>query len=171
MSGPAIIPRRTFRVVALPPPAGGEGLSPPEAGELVNRHAGLVRVSETSAGMRDLLGREASDLRAAEAVAIFCYQAKKFLGALAAALGGLDTLIFTGGIGEHAAPVRWRICEGLEFLGLRLDGGRNAEHAPVVSCDGSPVTVRVISTDENVVIARHTHRLVRPTTKEGRSVK
>jgi acetate kinase len=142
-------------------------LSPPEVGELINRQAGLLGVSETSADMRDLLSREASDPRAAEAVALFCYQAKKFLGALAAVLGGLDTLIFTGGIGEHAATMRWRICEGLEFLGLRLDGSRNAEHAPAVSRDDSPLTVRVIPTDENLMIARHTRRLVRPMTKEG----
>src|SRR3712207_7927224 len=94
-------------------------LSPPEVGELINRQAGLLGISETSPDMRDLLSREASDPRAAEAVALFCYGAKKFLGALAAVLGGLDTLIFTGGIGEHAGPVRERVCEGLEFLGIR----------------------------------------------------
>jgi acetate kinase len=142
-------------------------LSPPELGELINSRAGLLGVSETTADMRDLLSREADDPRAAEAISLFCYGAKKFLGALAAALGGLDTLVFTGGIGEHAATVRWRICEGLEFLGLSLDGSRNAEHAPVVSPDDIPVTVRVIPTDENLMIIRHTRRLVRPTTKEG----
>jgi acetate kinase len=144
-----------------------KGLSPPEVGELINTQAGLLGVSATSADMRDLLNREANDSHAAEAVALFCYQAKKFLGALAAALGGLDTLVFTGGIGEHAATVRERICEGLEFLGLRLDGSRNVEHAPVVSRDDSPVTVRVIPTDEDLMIARHTRRLLMPTTKEG----
>jgi acetate kinase len=143
------------------------GLNPREIGELINRRAGLLGVSETSADMRDLLSRETSDPRAAEAVALFCYQAKKFLGALTAALGGLDTFVFTGGIGEHAAPVRWRICEGLEFLGIRLDPDRNAEHASIVSRDDTPVTVRVIPTDENLMIARHTLRLVAPTTKEG----
>jgi acetate kinase len=143
------------------------GLNPREIGELVNRRAGLLGVSETSADMRDLLSRETGDPRAAEAVALFCYQARKFLGALAAALGGLDTLVFTGGIGEHAAPVRWRICEGLEFLGIRLDEGRNAERASIVSRDDAPVTVRVIPTDENLMVARHTLRLVAPTTKEG----
>jgi acetate kinase len=143
------------------------GLSPPEIGELINRRAGLLGVSETSADMRDLLSREANDPRADEAISLFCYQAKKFLGALAAALGGFDTLIFTGGIGEHAAAVRWRICEGLEFLGLRPDGSRNAESAAIVSLDDAPVTVRVIPTDENLMIARHTRRLVRPMTKEG----
>jgi acetate kinase len=142
-------------------------LSSPEIGELINRRAGLLGVSETSADLRDLLSREANDPRADEAISLFCYQAKKFLGALAAALGGLDTLVFTGGIGEHAAPVRWRICEGLEFLGLRLDGSRNAESAAIVSVDDAPVTVRVTPTDENLMIARHTRQLVRSRTKEG----
>ena len=87
----------------------------------MNRQAGLLGVSGTSPDMRDLLERESADRHAAEAVALFCYQAKKYLGALVAALGGLDTLIFTGGIGEHAASVRQRICEGLEFFGIRLD--------------------------------------------------
>jgi len=143
-----------------------KGLSPPEIGELITKQAGLLGVSETSADMRDLLGREAGDPRAAEAVALFCYQAKKFLGALAAALGGLDTLVFTGGIGERAATVRWRICEGLEFLGIRLDPDHNAGHAPVISRVGDPVTIRVIPTDENLMVARHTRDLVRAT-KEG----
>ena len=142
-------------------------LSPPEVGALINRRAGLLGVSGTTADMRDLLNREATDPRAAEAVALFCYQAKKFLGALAAALGGLDTLVFTGGIGERAAPVRWRICEGLEFLGLKLDRSRNAEHAPIVSSADTPATVRVIPTDENLMVARHTRELVGPTTKKG----
>jgi len=143
-----------------------KGLSPPQLGDLVNKQAGLLGVSETSVDMRDLLGREANDSRAAEAISLFCYQAKKFLGALAAALGGLDALVFTGGIGEHAAHVRWRICEGLEFLGVRLDPDRNAEHASVISHNGTGVAVRVIPTDENLMVARHTRRLVAPTTKE-----
>jgi acetate kinase len=143
------------------------GLKPREIGELINRRAGLLGVSDTSADMRDLLSRETGDPRAAEAVTLFCYQAKKSLGALTAALGGLDALVFTGGIGENAAPVRWRICEGLEFVGIRLDPDRNAEHASIVSRDDTPVTVRVIPTDENLMVARHTLRLVAPTTKEG----
>jgi len=137
-------------------------LSPPQMGELINGRD----CSGTSADMRDLLSREESDPRAAEAVALFCYQAKKFLGALAAALGGLDALVFTGGIGEHAATVRWRICEGIEFLGVKLDESRNAEHSSVISRDGTPMTVRVIPTDENLMVARHTRQLVRPTTTE-----
>jgi acetate kinase len=135
------------------------GMTPTEIGELVNREAGLLGVSGKSADMRDLLRREAQGSQAAEAVSLFCYQAKKFLGALAAVLGGVDTLVFTGGIGEHAAPVRWRICEGLEFLGIRLSSHRNAAHAPIISFDDNPVTVRVMRTDEDLMIARHTRRL------------
>jgi acetate kinase len=143
------------------------GLTPTQVSDLVNKQAGLLGVSGTSADMRDLLGREASDARAADAVALFCYQAKKFLGALTAALGGLDALVFTGGIGEHSSTVQERICEGLGFLGIRLDPDRNAEHAPVISRDGDPVTVRVIPTDENLMVARHTRQLITPTPKEG----
>jgi acetate kinase len=143
------------------------GLTPTQVSDLVNKQAGLLGVSGTSADMRDLLGREASDARAADAVALFCYQAKRFLGALTAALGGLDALVFTGGIGEHSSTVQERICEGLGFLGIRLDPDRNAEHAPVISRDGDPVTVRVIPTDENLMVARHTRQLITPTPKEG----
>jgi acetate kinase len=140
------------------------GLKPREIGELINRRAGLLGVSGTSADMRDLLSRETGDPRAAEAVALFCYQAKKSLGALTAALGGLDALVFTGGIGEHSATVRWRICEDLAFLGIRLDRERNAAHAPVISREGGAVSVRVVRADENLMIARHTHRIA---TQEG----
>ena len=136
------------------------GLTPTEVSDLVNKQAGLLAVSETSADMQDLLEREAYDGRAAEAVALFCYQAKKFLGALAAALGGLDALVFTGGIGEHSATVRERICEGLEFLGIRLDNDRNAAHSRVISSDAAAVTVRVVPTDEDLMVARHTRRLI-----------
>ena len=143
------------------------GMTPAALNDLINRQSGLLGVSGMSADMRDLLGREADDPRAAEAVALFCYQAKKFLGALAVALVGLDTLVFTGGIGKRAARVRWRISEGLEFLGIQLDARRNAEHAPVISGDDSPMTVRVIPTDEDLMIGRHTRELVRIATKEG----
>jgi acetate kinase len=128
--------------------------------EMVNHEAGLLGVSETSSDMRDLLAREAQDTRAAEAVALFCYQAKKCLGSFAAALGGLDTLVFSGGIGENAAPVRARICEGLEFLGIQLSEARNAGAAPVISNDASRVVVRVIRTDEELMIARSTLRVL-----------
>ncbi len=127
---------------------------------LFNRQAGLLGISEASGDMRDLLTREATDPRAAEAIAVFSYQARKFLGALAVVLGGLDTVIFTGGIGEHAAPVRARICAGLEFLGIHLDPQGNAAHAPVISREGSAVTVRVMKTDEELMIARHVYRVI-----------
>jgi len=122
--------------------------------EMVNHKSGLLGVSETSSDMRDLLDHEKQDLRAAEAVALFCYQAKKWIGAYAAALGGLHTLVFAGGIGENAPAVRARICEGLSFLGLELNESRNAETAAVISPDASRVTVRVIRTDEERMIAR-----------------
>jgi acetate kinase len=137
------------------------GMSPAEVAELVNRRAGMLGVSGVSGDMRDLLAREASEPHAREAVDLFCYQARRFVGALAAALGGLDTLVFTAGIGEHAAPVRARIAAGLEFLGVELDAGRNAAHAPVISRDGSRVVVRVIPTDEDLMIARQVARLLR----------
>jgi acetate kinase len=135
-------------------------LTPTEVSDLLNKRAGVLGVSGTSADMRDLLEREAYDGHAAEAVALFCYQAKKFLGGLAAALGGLDALVFTGGIGEHAAPMRERVCEGLEFLGIRLDPDRNAAHAPVISSDDAAVSVRVVPTDEDLMVARHTRKLI-----------
>ncbi|MGA9778573.1 MAG: acetate/propionate family kinase [Verrucomicrobiia bacterium] len=122
--------------------------------EMVNHKSGLLGVSETSSDMRDLLAKQSRDLRAAEAVELFCYQAKKWIGAYAAALGGLDTLVFAGGIGENAPIVRERICEGLDFLGIELDRSRNAKTAAVISKNSSRVTVRVIRTDEELMIAR-----------------
>jgi len=128
--------------------------------DMVQHASGLLGISETSADMRDLLSREGDDVRAAEAVALFCYQAKKCVGAYAAALGGLDTLVFAGGIGEHASPVRARICEGLGFLGLQIDPARNAQHAAVISTETSRVTVRVMRTDEELMIARSVCRVL-----------
>src|SRR5262249_35176617 len=127
---------------------------------LVNSEAGLQGVAQTGHDMRDLLEREASDPRAADAVALFCYTARKHLGALVAVLGGLDTLIFTGGIGEHAAPVRARICAGLEFLGVTIDADRNRDHAALISPDRAPVAVRVMKTDEDRMLARHATRVL-----------
>src|SRR5580658_5891245 len=121
--------------------------------EMVNHQSGLLGISETSSDMRDLLNHKKTDVRAAEAVALFCYQAKKWIGSFAAALGGLDTLVFAGGIGENAPPVRARICEGLEFLGIRLDKARNKRNAAVISTNASAVKVRVIRTVEELMIA------------------
>jgi acetate kinase len=122
--------------------------------EMVNFQSGLLGVSETSSDMQDLLDREADDVRAAEAVALFCYQVRKWIGAFAAAMSGLDTLVFAGGIGEHAPLVRFRICRGLGFLGIEVDETQNASNAKVISLAGGPVTVRVIHTDEELMIAR-----------------
>jgi acetate kinase len=136
------------------------GLTLDSAGRVLNKESGLLAVSETSGDMQDLLARESSDARAAEAIDLFCYAARKSVGALAAALGGLDALVFTGGIGEHASPVRARICAGLGFLGIRIDSGRNSTSAPIISPDDSRVTVRVIPTDEDLMIARHTYAVL-----------
>jgi acetate kinase len=110
-----------------------EQMSAKQFEKMVNFESGLLGISETSSDMRDLLDREAQDVRAAEAVALFCYQIKKWIGAFAAALGGLDTLVFAGGIGENAPAGACRICDGLEFLGIELDQTRNAQNAPVIS--------------------------------------
>jgi acetate kinase len=133
--------------------------------DMVHYQSGLLGVSETSPDMRDLLAREAKDVRAAEAVALFCYQVKKWIGAYAAALGGLDTLVFAGGIGENAFPVRARICDDLQFLGIKLDANRNEAGAPVISTKASRVTIRVIRTDEEVTIARTVCRVLGLSTK------
>lgn len=122
--------------------------------EMVNYRSGLLGISETSSDMRDLLDHEVCDIRAAEAVSLFCYQVKKWIGAFAAALGGLDTLIFAGGIGEKAPVVRARICDGLSFLGVELEQGRNAANDGVISTPGGRVVVRVIHTDEQWMIAK-----------------
>jgi acetate kinase len=137
-----------------------EQMSAAQFQKMVNHESGLLGVSETSSDMRDLLERETQDIRAAEAVALFCYQAKKWIGAFAAALGGLDTLVFAGGIGENAPPVRERICDGLGFLGVELDRERNVKNAPLVSSDTVRVKVRVIHTDEELMIARSTARVL-----------
>ena len=110
--------------------------------------------------MRDLLDHEKKDVRAAEAVALFCHQAKKWIGSFAAALGGLDTLVFAGGIGENAPVVRARICEGLKFLGVKLDKARNKRNAVIISTNAGRVKVRVIRTDEELMIARSVSRKI-----------
>ena len=137
-----------------------ERMTAPQFHKMINHESGLLGVSEISADMRDLLAREADDVRAAEAVALFCYQAKKWVGAFAAALGGLDTLVFSAGIGERSASIRARVCEGLGFLGIELHDGRNAEHAAVISAEASRVTVRVIATNEELMIARSVSRVL-----------
>lgn len=130
---------------------------------MVNHDSGLQGISETTCDMRVLLARQDEDVRAAEAVAFFCYQARKAVCAMAGALEGIDTLVFSGGIGEHAPEVRARICDGLAFLGVRLDAERNAQNAGIISADGGAVGVRVIHTDEQRMIAEEVRRLLERT--------
>lgn len=139
--------------------AESEHMTSAEFRHMVNHESGLLGVSGSGSDMRDLIARSGKDARAAEAVELFCYQARKGIGAFVAALGGLDTLVFSGGIGENSPAVRDRICRGLGFLGIGLDASRNAESAPLISADGS-VRVRVIRTDEELMIARSVARLL-----------
>ena len=133
-----------------------EKLSPAQFDHLINHESGFAGISETSSDMRELLKTQNTDHRAADAVELFCYQTKKWIGSYTAVLGGLDTLVFSGGIGENAAEVRERICEGLQFLGIELDENRNKKHSSVISTDTSRVSVRVIPTNEELMIARLT---------------
>lgn len=137
-----------------------EGMSVDQFQRMVNSESGLLGVSEYSSDMRDLLEAERTNQKAAEAVAFFCYEVKKAIGSFAAALGGIETLVFSAGIGEHSPVVRARICEGLEFLGIALDPVRNKASAPVISTENSPVTVRVIQTDEEREIVESVVRLL-----------
>jgi acetate kinase len=137
-----------------------ERMTPTQFSEMVNHESGLLGVSELSADVRELLSQERDDVRATEAVELMCYQAKKWIGSFAAALGGLDTLVFAGGVGENAPLIRERICDGLGFLGIELDPGRNAENAAQISRTDGRVTVRVIRTDEELMIARSVVRIL-----------
>jgi acetate kinase len=127
---------------------------------MVNQHSGLMGVSETSGDMQELLAREASDPRAAEAVSLFCYQVKKWIGAYVAVLGGLDALVFSGGIGEHSPEIRRRACEGLECFGIGSNGAANEAGNVLISPAGSRVGVYVIPTNEELMIARSTAAVV-----------
>jgi acetate kinase len=137
-----------------------EGFDARAIERLVDHESGLLGVSGTTSDMKALLETRATEPHAAEAVELFCYVLRKHVGAFAAVLGGLDTLVFTGGIGERAAPVREETCRGLEHLGIRIDRERNARHDPIVSARGSACTVRIVRTDEDLMIARHTRALV-----------
>jgi acetate kinase len=136
------------------------GFDPDQVERELSDAAGLAGLSGGTTDMRELLAREAADERCRLAVSIYCYSVKKQIGAYAAALGGLDVLVFSGGIGEHGAVVRSRICEGLEFLGVEIEEERNRVHACVISTPAARVAVHVIPTDEEAVIARAAYRLV-----------
>jgi acetate kinase len=127
---------------------------------MVNHQSGLLGVSGTSSDMRDLVARETKDVRAAEAVELFCYQARKWIGSFAAALGGVDTIVFAAGIGENMPIIRARICKELGFLGVKIDANRNKKSAAMISKNASKVNVRVIRTDEELMIARSVVRLL-----------
>ncbi len=137
-----------------------ENLTSKQFNNLINHESGLLGISETSSDMRDLLECETHDLRAAEAVSLFCYQVKKWIGAFAAALGGVETLVFSGGIGENAPKIRIRICNGLRFLGIELEEKRNEANESIISATTGKVAVRVIRTDEELMIARTVSRVL-----------
>jgi acetate kinase len=136
-----------------------EDMTTEQFNHLINHESGLLGLSETSSDMLDLLRLQSTDIRAVEAVGLFCYQVKKWIGAFTAVLGGLDTLVFSGGIGENAPDIRSRICEGLEYLGIELNEEQNHKNALLISAKNSPVKIRVIPTDEESVIARSTAEL------------
>jgi acetate kinase len=127
---------------------------------LLYQHSGFIGVSGISSDMKTLLDQSNTEPHAGEAIDLFCYTAHKYIGALSAVLGGLDTLVFTGGIGERAAPVRWSICDGLEYLEIKLDSKNNNANAAIISTKDSRCTVRVIPTNEDLMIARHTRVLL-----------
>jgi len=143
-----------------------ENLTPKQFNNLINHESGLLGVSETSSDMRDLIERQASDVRAAEAVELFCYQVRKWIGAFVAVLGGVETLVFSGGIGENAPEVRARICDGLGFLGIELEEKQNAANEGVISAASGRVAVRVIRTDEEWMIANTVCRVLGIGTKK-----
>lgn len=136
---------------------------------LVNHESGLLGVSAVSSDVKTLLGKRAAEPNAALAIEMFCYQVRKAIGALAAVLGGLDLLVFTGGIGERAAAIRFEVCRGLEYMGITVDERRNDAHADIISSDAGAADansaagkclVRVIATNEDLMIARHTRRVL-----------
>jgi acetate kinase len=144
-----------------------EGMDAMQFQHMVNNESGLLGISESSSDMQDLLLRGSDDVRAREAMEVFCYQAKKWIGSFSAALGGLDTLVFSGGIGENLPLIRTKICEGLKFLGIELEEGLNKVNEGIISKAGSGVTVRVIRTDEEFMVARAVCHLLK---MEGASI-
>jgi acetate kinase len=147
-----------------------QGATVESVNRMLNQQSGLLGVSGLSGDMKDLLDQESVNPRAAQAIALFCYCARKYIAAYAGVLGGLDLVIFTGGIGENAAPVRGRICRDLEFLGIEIDANRNLTNGPMISRDGCRVQVRVMKTNENLMIARHAAGLLSQARKARGSV-
>jgi acetate kinase len=135
-------------------------MTPAAIKEMLNRQSGLIGVSGSTDDMRDLLKVKEVDDSAKQAIELFCYQARKYIGTLSVVLGGLDSLVFTGGIGEHSSEIRSRICAGLEFLGIRVDEEKNSRHAAIISPESGQVEIRIIKTNEELMIARHTMRIL-----------
>ena len=138
---------------------GNEGMSVQDYDDMINRKSGLIGISETTSDMHTLIGKESSDERARDAVNLFCYSVKKAIGSLSAVMGGVDMIVFSGGIGERSAPVRDRICDGLEYLGIALDQEKNQQGFPVISKDDT-IRIRVMHTDEESVIAKETLKII-----------
>jgi acetate kinase len=136
-----------------------EAMTPEQFNDVINHRSGLLGVSDSSPDMQDLLKKESTDIQAKEAVDLFCYQVKKWIGSFTAVLGGLDVLVFTGGIGENAPIIRSRICTGLQFMGIELDENQNEKNGPVIAVNSSKVLVYVIPTDEELMIAKTTIKL------------
>lgn len=143
-----------------------EKLRPQQFSHLINHESGLLGVSGISSDMRELIKNQGTNSRAAEAIELFCYQTKKWIGSFAAVLGGVETLVFSGGIGEHIPEIRSRICQGLQFLGIELDETRNAKNESVISMDTGKTSVRVIKTNEELMIARLVCQVLHYSTKE-----
>ena len=147
--------------------AAKEGLNAHEVETLLNKQSGLLGISGLTNDMRELLdeARENNDRRARLAIEIFCYRARKYIGAFLAAAGGAEAIVFTGGVGENSAEIRAMICSGLQWMGVELDADRNASHCGgyegAITKDSSPLAVYVIPTDEELLIARDTVRCVR----------
>ncbi len=149
-----------------------ENLTPKKFSHLINYESGLLGLSETYSDMRELMKIKDKDNRAKEAIELFCYQTKKWIGSFSAALGGLDILVFSGGIGEHSSEVRSKICDNLAFLGIELDEIKNRNNEPVISTEAGKVTVRVIKTNEELMIAKMVSDVLNSSIKsEGKSIK
>jgi acetate kinase len=149
---------------------GKEGISKSEAETLLNKRSGLIGLSETSSDMREIeSGMEAGDQRCKTAFDIFCYRVKKYIGGYAVAMGGLDAVVFTGGIGENSAIVRKAVCEGMDFLGIKFDNSKNIskDKEKDISIDGSQVRILVVPTNEELVIAMDTDRIVNELKKKN----
>jgi acetate kinase len=142
------------------------GLSVNELDELLSKSSGMTAIAGTG-DMQELLAKETTDSKAAEAIKVFCYQAKKQIGGLAAALGGLDVLVFTGGIGANSPAIREHICRDMKFLGIELNQRANHKGQQTISLNTSRVAVRVLPTNEELMIAKAAHQVIPHSIKQS----